>query len=169
MAEKSDCDPASLASVSSLSDANSLVVVYSHQRRLSEISDMTVHEVLAAQKRSAETALKETKINAEIDLKRARMENHSLMSENAELSTRIKTLERRLKEFEEDNDSLKKHLLNVKLETQERISGILSTHRHDEELAEVNLTSHICILTVLLSIFSFQEVSLYLENGQDQR
>ena len=99
---------------------------------------MTAHEVLAAQKRSAEVALAEARIGTEVDLKRLRLENHSLVSEKAELNTHVKTLERRLEELTESNDMLKQQLHEVKSEAQERIARILNTYKHDEELAEVH-------------------------------
>ncbi|KAL5968707.1 Mitotic spindle assembly checkpoint protein MAD1 [Taenia solium] len=133
---KSSQDSMSLASVSSLSNASSIMLTLPHQQRLSDITESVNRGVLVAQKRSVETALREAQITTERDLKRARMDYHSLASEKAELEIRLKNLEHRLQDSTETNEELRKRLEDAKAESESKIASVFAVYKHEEGLAE---------------------------------
>uniref|UniRef100_A0A5K3FLF3 Spindle assembly checkpoint component MAD1 n=1 Tax=Mesocestoides corti TaxID=53468 RepID=A0A5K3FLF3_MESCO len=113
------------------------VVAYSSRlpKRV-ELSELASREALLAQKRSSDVALAETQIAAERDLKRARLEAQALVSEKAELASRIKILERRLAEAESETAAIRRQLEQSKIESQAKIDAIVESHRQEDNLAE---------------------------------
>ncbi|VDO12083.1 unnamed protein product [Rodentolepis nana] len=134
--DRQSVDLSSAISISSISDCNSLMLVHSQKRRLSEINDAANLSIVTAEKHSVEAALKEAQITSERDLKRARLEVRCLESEKSDLMAQIKTLERRLSESTENNDALKLKLQQVELDASERIETILHKFKQDEILSE---------------------------------
>lgn len=134
---KSAQDSMSIVSVSSPSNASSIMLTLPHQQRLSDVTESVNRGILVAQKRSVETALKEAQIAAERDLKRARMEYHSLASEKAGLEIRLKNLEQRLQDSNETNEELHKRLEASKKETESRIASMFTAYKHEDGLAQV--------------------------------
>lgn len=134
---------------STISDCNTLVLVRTQKRRLSEICDSAALSILAAQKCSAEAALREAQITSERDLKRARMENRTLESEKAELISQSKTLERRLTESTDANDALRRRLQLVQSEANERVESILKAFKQEENLTEVIFYQYILLRNLI--------------------
>ncbi|KAL5107149.1 Mitochondrial thiamine pyrophosphate carrier [Taenia crassiceps] len=133
---KSSQDSMSLVSVSSLSNASSIMLTPSQQRCLLDTMESVNHGVLVAQKRSVETALQEAQITSERDLKRARMEYHSLASEKSELEIRLKNLEQGLQDSSEINEELRKRLEAAKADAESRVATAFSVYKHEDGLAE---------------------------------
>lgn len=132
-------DSSNIMSISSISDCNSLMLIHSQKRRLSEVNDLANLNILTAQKESVEAALKEAQITSERDLKRARLEMQNLESEKDDLMFQLKTLERRLAESTEKNDALGLKLQQVELDANERIENILKTCKQEGILSGVIL------------------------------
>ncbi len=141
------------SSIASVSDAGSFtrstgiplpLVSYSRplKQRYStnrEIVALASNDILAAQKRSSDVALAELQINAERDQKRLRLEAQTLENQKAELSCKIKQLERRLAESEGEVERTNRLLEQTKLDAQNRVDAILVSHNQDDSLSEVFL------------------------------